>query len=219
MNLPRLLITGFGPFPRVPRNPSERLARAIAKHPRLRRLGIAAEGLILDTRYSAIDEQLLPKIHAFTPDAVLMLGVAARRRHVSVETRAMNRVSRLMPDASGRVAPSLAFRPGAPASLRSKAPNARMVQAMRKRGVDGRASRDAGRYLCNAAYFAALESLDGSTAQVSFIHIPMPRKCRRSTKNTFKLSLTVNRTTSFLHLVNAVMDSAISLRLHTFRRE
>jgi pyroglutamyl-peptidase len=171
----KLLITGFGPFPRVPRNPSEGLARAVARDPRWRRLGIAAEALVLETRYAALETHLIPKIRELRPDAILMLGVAARRRHVSIETRAMNRVSRLMPDAGGQIAPRLAYRPGAPPALRSRAPIAAMARAMRGCGVPARLSRDAGRYLCNAAYFAALlETGSRTRAKVAFIHVPMP---------------------------------------------
>lgn len=212
MSMRKLLITGFGPFPRVPRNPSETLARAVAEHPRWRRLEISVEALVLDTRYSAIDEQLLPKIVAFEPDAILMLGVAGRRKHVSIETRAMNRVSRLMPDASGRVAGSLAFRRGARASLFSQAPHLRVTRAMRKRGVDARSSRDAGRYLCNAAYFAAHEqSREGSMATVLFVHIPLPRAIRSLQRNRHSLRAVSIDTTSFLRLLNAVVDAGVTL--------
>jgi pyroglutamyl-peptidase len=173
----KLLITGFGPFPRVPRNPSEGLARAVARDPRWRRRGIAVEALVLETRYAAIDTHLIPKIREFRPDAILMLGVAARRRHVSIETRAMNRVSRLMPDAGGQIASQLAYRPGAPPALRSRAPVAAMARAMRECGLAARLSRDAGRYLCNAAYFAALlETSSRTRTKVAFIHIPLPAK-------------------------------------------
>ena len=90
----RLLITGFGPFPRVPDNPSARVARRLAALPHLRRiLGQAPDGLVLDTRYAALDTQLVPAL-AREPAAVLMIGVAASRRRVCVETRAVNRVSR-----------------------------------------------------------------------------------------------------------------------------
>jgi pyroglutamyl-peptidase len=167
-----LLVTGFGPFPRVPRNPSERLARAIAAHPRLRLRGIAARALVLPTTYPSVDRDLLPALREMAPDAVLMLGVAARRRHVSLETRAVNRVSRLFPDASGRVAARLAYRAGEPHVRRARAPLAMLLRAMRDAGLDARASRDAGRYLCNASSYAALAE---GRAPTVFVHIPLPR--------------------------------------------
>ncbi len=170
----RLLITGFGPFPRVPDNPSTRVARRLAGLPHLRRiLGQAPDCLVLDTRYAALDTQLAPAL-ARRPAALLMIGVAASRRRVCVETRAVNRVSRLFPDAAGAVSRSLALEPGAPALRRS--PSAGTVRvALRRAGLDVAASRDAGRYLCNAAYLRALA--EGCPAV--FLHIPMPPRTKR----------------------------------------
>jgi pyroglutamyl-peptidase len=228
----RLLITGFGPFPRVPRNPSEGLARAVAKDPRWRRLDIAAESLVLETRYAAIETHLVPKIREFQPDAILMLGVAGRRRHVSVETRAINRVSRMMPDAGGVIAPQPAFRPGAPAVLRSRASLVQMMVAMRRRGVDARLSRDAGRYLCNAAYFSALmetlpadESFCADAAHVAaipvvFIHIPLPGHSSRPMRipqrkyphgNRKSKQMTHRHSVVARRLHNAMLEAAIAL--------
>lgn len=176
MTIARLLVTGFGPFPRVPRNPSERLARAVAAHPRLRLLGIEARALILATTYPAVDAALMPALRDMAPDAVLMLGVAARRRHVSLETRAVNRVSRLFPDASGRVAARLAYRPGEPHVRRARAPVPGLLRALRAAGLDARPSRDAGRYLCNASSYAALGETSAPTV---FVHVPLPRSHAR----------------------------------------
>lgn len=53
-----ILVTGFGPFPRVRVNPTTSLARAVAK--RLQASGLAAEALILETSYAGG----LPRLHA-----------------------------------------------------------------------------------------------------------------------------------------------------------
>lgn len=165
----RLLVVGFGPFPGVPRNPSGELARAVAGSARLRRvLGEAPRCLVLRTAYAAIGSQLAPAL-AERPDAVLLFGVARRARRVRVEARARNRVSLLRPDASGRVAARLLLDPEGPAERRS-AHAARAVRLLRGHGMEASLSRDAGRYLCNASYFAALAE-DRPTL---FIHIPMP---------------------------------------------
>ena len=153
----RLLITGFGPFPGVPRNPTDGLARSLAADRRWRRLGVAATALVLPTAYCAIEGALLPALRDRAPHAVLMLGVAKRRRAVCLETRALNRVTRRLPDASGRLPASLAYRVGAPFVRRPQASIPVLAAAMRTAAPGcTRASRDAGRYLCNAAYFDAL---------------------------------------------------------------
>ena len=74
----RLLVTGFGPFPRMPRNPTSRLAVAVARSPRWKHLRIRASALVLPTTYAAIETILLPRLWEERPDAVLMPGVAGR---------------------------------------------------------------------------------------------------------------------------------------------
>jgi len=175
----KLLVTGFGPFPRVPRNPSALLARALGANRRFALRGIEIRVLVLDTAYRAVDEALRPAIAAERPDAVLMLGVAARRRAVSVEARAVNRVSRLFPDASGRVGSRLAYRAGAPHQVRTPAPVEALLRALRSRGLAARRSIDAGRYLCNASSFAALHDAGPSGPLVVFVHVPLPRRDAR----------------------------------------
>jgi pyroglutamyl-peptidase len=174
----KLLVTGFGPFPRVPRNPSGLLAEHVAASPRLKLAGIRASALVLPTTYGAIEDLLRPAIAREAPDAVLMLGVAARRREVCVERQALNRVSRLFPDASGTVGRALAFSPRSPLVKRTVAPRAALLAALRSRGVPARHSRDAGRYLCNASYFALLEDAGREGPLVVFLHVPLPRGAR-----------------------------------------
>ncbi|MDB5591431.1 MAG: peptidase pyroglutamyl peptidase, partial [Enterovirga sp.] len=99
----RLLVTGFGPFPTMPRNPSAALAAAVAGAAAWRRRGVAAECRILATTYAALGTELDPAL-ATGPDAVLMIGVAGRSRRIRVERRATPRRSRLFPDASGATA-------------------------------------------------------------------------------------------------------------------
>ncbi|MFG1437069.1 pyroglutamyl-peptidase I family protein, partial [Xanthobacter sediminis] len=86
---PRILICAFGPFPGVPVNPSERLGRTLAhmRRPALAGCDLALE--ILPTRWAALG--LLERhLDRHAPDAVLLLGVAPRRRALCVETRAVN---------------------------------------------------------------------------------------------------------------------------------
>lgn len=167
-----ILVTGFGPFPGMPANPSAALARAVGQ--RLRRApGGAARVLVLRTAYAAIADALLPAL-AERPAAVLMLGVATRARRIRVEIRARNRASRLYPDASGRPAARLVLDPGAPAA-RDGAAAAQALAILRRQGLDARPSNDAGRYLCNASYFAAL----ATGLPVLFVHIPPVPRTRR----------------------------------------
>lgn len=173
----RLLVTGFGPFPGVASNPTALLARQVAASPALRHAGIRAQAIVLTTRYAALETALRPALERDAPDCFLMLGVAARRSRVCVETRAINRASVLYPDAGGSFARTLALTPGEPPARRPALAAAPLVEAMARTGLAAKVSRDAGRYLCNAAYFTALGCLP--SRPVLFVHVPMPRTGRR----------------------------------------
>jgi pyroglutamyl-peptidase len=185
MGRPRLLVTGFGPFPGMARNPSAEIARRIAAAPRWRRLGVAAEALILPTSYAALADVLEPAL-AKAPDAVLMIGVAGRSRAVRIERQARNRASLLLPDAAGRRPQRLALADG-PAARRLGTSPARLRALLRRHRVACRISHDAGRYLCNAAYYRAL----AGPVPVLFVHIPKPAPAgRRRTHAPRRLSWT-----------------------------
>jgi pyroglutamyl-peptidase len=178
----RVLITGFGPFPGAPSNPSAALAKALARRRRPALADIERIVHMFATTYASVDRDL-PKLFAQKPDVVLMFGVAGRRRQLCIETRARNAVSLLFPDASGHRPLRGVIKLGGPATLTGNAPFARLAGAA---GAQARLSRDAGNYLCNYLYWRALEQVRGARPLVQFVHIPpvsaKPQRQRRSRK-------------------------------------
>ena len=166
---PKVLICGFGPFPSVPRNPSEAAARQFGalRRPALAHLSRSVE--ILPTRWDAL-ALLEARITALRPDVVLLLGVAGRRSRIEVETRAVNAAS-AAPDADGRHAPARQIEDSGPPERVSHLPVQALVAALRRAGLAAGPSRDAGRYLCNAAYYTALRAV-GNGGKVVFVHLP-----------------------------------------------
>lgn len=167
-----VLICGFGPFPGVPRNPSETAARDLARLRRPLLDGLARHLEILPTKWDALPH-LAVTLRTLKPDAVLLLGVAARRRVLNVEVRAVNAASGF-PDAARRHAPGRRLQSGGPDARLTPACASRLLQAVRQAGLKASRSRDAGRYLCNGAYYTALATLDGDGAPVPvlFVHLP-----------------------------------------------
>ena len=178
----RVLLIGFGPFPGAPLNPSALLVKSLARRRRPAFAEIVRTTHVFATTYAAVDRDL-PRLLAAGPDIVLMFGVAGRRRHLCIETRARNAISLLFPDASGYRPRQGIIAPGEPAALRSAAPFARLLGAVRASTVPARLSREAGRYLCNYAYWRALERSRDGRPLVQFVHIPGvslgPRRQRR----------------------------------------
>jgi len=167
----RVLLTGFGPFPGAPSNHSAALVKALARRRRPALAGIERSTHVFATTYASVDHDL-PKLLASNPDVVLMFGLAGRRRQLCIETRARNAVSVLFPDASGYRPQRGVVTSGERGALKGSAPFARLLGAVRATAVPARLSRDAGRYLCNYAYWRALQRARGGRPLVQFVHIP-----------------------------------------------
>jgi pyroglutamyl-peptidase len=169
----KVLLIGFGPFPGMPINPSGVLVKALVRRRRPALSGIVFTTHILATAYAAVDRDLT-KLLAKKPDVVLMFGVANRRRHICIETRARNAMSMLFPDVRGYCPQSTAIAKGGPASLHGNAPFAELRGSLRASAIPARLSRDAGRYLCNYAYWRTLEQRHARQL-IQFVHIPPVR--------------------------------------------
>jgi pyroglutamyl-peptidase len=173
-----ILLSGFGPFPGAPSNPTGALVQRLA---RLRRPALADVRLVahvFQTSYEAVDRELPQLLSQLRPDAVLMFGLASRASSLQVETRARNAVSALVLDAEGRQAASLCIAPGRPDALLFGVPAARLALAARKARIQAVTSRDAGRYLCNYLSWRAIEAAarPGGPNFAAFIHVPKLRE-------------------------------------------
>lgn len=178
-----VLITGFGPFPGAPRNPTGALARHLARwrHPAL--AGVRRTAHVFTVGYAAVDRDLPRLIVEHRPQVLLMLGLATRTRRVRIETRARNaRAS--FPDATGKRPPGRAIVPGAPHRPMPIDAVPLLVAAQAAR-VPVRLSRDAGAYLCNYLCWRALDHRQGQHAPLiaAFVHVPKlavaPRRAGR----------------------------------------
>lgn len=166
-----VLVTGFGAFPGAPTNPTRVLLRRLERHARrFERLGIDLCCAELPVVYDEIDDRLAEAVARCGPDIILHLGLASRRRHLSVETRACNRAGPLHPDAAGRRPNGARLAPAGPAHLRARWPAAQVVAALRREGLDARPSMDAGDYVCNATLYASLAA--DMAPRVGFLHVP-----------------------------------------------
>lgn len=169
-----VLLTGFGPFPGAPSNPTGPLVQRLA---RLRRPALCDVRLVphvFQTSYEVVDRELPRLLAEVKPDAVLMFGLSARASCLRIETRARNAVSALIRDVEGRQAALHCIVPGGPDALPFDVPAARLARAARRARVQALISRDAGRYLCNYLCWRASESVSrpGGPKFAAFIHVP-----------------------------------------------
>src|SRR6266566_1743886 len=169
----RILITGFGPFPGAPFNPTQPL---VARLLRLRRPAfgdVELSGHIFPVTYKAVDRELPELLATLRPQALLMFGLADRTAHLRIETRARNAVTTLWADAD-RARARKGSISGSADALMFGSHTARLLRAADSTGIDARASRDAGSYLCNYLSWRAIEATCGDPGPrlAAFVHVP-----------------------------------------------
>jgi pyroglutamyl-peptidase len=169
-------VIGFGPFPGAPQNPSAELVRRLAKRRRPSLAGTRIVAAVLPTSYAAVNKELPALLRQYNPDALLFFGLASRTPFLRIEQRAVNKATGFYADASRTKHTTRSLAPGRPAELRVRADARRLLSAARAAQVEARLSRDAGRYICNAAFYRALHT---HPRLVAFVHIPRPRQRRR----------------------------------------
>lgn len=172
------VVIGFGPFPGAPQNPSAELVRRIAtlRRPSLIDARIVAH--VLPTAYVAVNAELPALLRKHDPDVVLFFGLASRTPYLRIEQRAVNKATGFYADASRTKHAARTLSPGLPQELRVRADARRILSAARATRIDARLSRDAGRYICNAAFYRALHMSGehGRPRIVAFVHTPRPRR-------------------------------------------
>jgi pyroglutamyl-peptidase len=170
-----LLVAGFSAFPGHRRNPAEFCARWLERKKSVFALaGIDLHTAVLPVEFSALSPTLSQLFARTSPDAVLLVGVAGRRRRLTIETLARNRVSTLRPDAARQQAFCRFIVHGGPEALRGGCPAPRLAALARRGGLPVSLSRDAGDYLCNESFYLAL-LMD---RRACFLHLPDWRGAR-----------------------------------------
>jgi pyroglutamyl-peptidase len=172
-----ILVTGFGPFPGAPFNPTGPLAQRITRARRPALADVKLVTHIFPTSYAEVDRELPELIARYKPDALLMFGLAPRARAVRVETRARNALA-LLPDAGGASLGRRTIAVGRAASMKLRTPARPLLGAFRGLRPRATLSRDAGRYLCNYLCWRAAEAAIAGTAPrfTAFIHVPPVRR-------------------------------------------
>lgn len=172
-----MLLTGFEPFGGCAVNPSQRVAAALD--------GVVVAGrrirsLTLPCRFGEAFAVLQQALRRENYGLVICLGLAEKRRAITPESLARNRVDARIPDNAGRQPRRQPVRRDGPATLRSGLPVAEIAAALRAAGLPARVSRSAGRFVCNELFYRLMDSRAvRSGVRAGFIHVPLMRSGRR----------------------------------------
>jgi pyroglutamyl-peptidase len=170
---PRILLTGFGPFPGALTNPSARLVETLAAMTPSQTPGYQLHAEILPTEWETV-AALAPRLHAkLQPHVMIHFGLSRHARSFRIEHSAHNRLAPRA-DASGAL-PSMGtvLKHGAD-RLDTAVPASELTQHLNEHGFAAETSRDAGGYLCNLLYYLSLEwtARQPKSCDALFVHVP-----------------------------------------------
>jgi len=173
MARPRVLLTGFGPFPGAEVNTSAWLVETLAAQTLPAELDCEIHARVLPTEWESV-AALAPHLYEeLQPHVMIHFGLHARARAFRLERSAHNRAAPRA-DAKGALPGSRVILPQRPDRLDTTLPASRLAAQLKERGLAAVSSRSAGRYLCNFLYYRSLEwaARQPSPSLVLFVHIP-----------------------------------------------
>ena len=172
MERPRILLTGFGPFPGVPTNPSAWLAETLA------------EGLPAPDLHGRIHVRIFPTewqaaalvadlCETLQPHVMIHFGVSEHAKTFRIEHSAHNRTAPRA-DAGGALPASPLILGEGAGRLDTAFPAAALARHLQTNGVAAVTSHSAGHYLCNFLYYHSLDWALRQSAPplVLFVHVP-----------------------------------------------
>jgi pyroglutamyl-peptidase len=167
-----ILVTGFEPFGGETVNASWEAAQKLEGW---RHGAAVATARVLPCAYDASVKTLISAIETLRPDALLMTGQSARRGVVCVERFAHNLDDASAPDNDGVLRRALRISRAAPDWLEAVAPARIIARAINEAGISARVSKNAGAFVCNHLYFAALQYLRERKSAIPavFVHLPV----------------------------------------------
>jgi pyroglutamyl-peptidase len=167
----KLLVTGFGPFPGAPANPSQELVQGLAAATPEEFGASAFKAVVLPTDYRESWAKLRRLYARFAPDTVIHFGLSAHAQGIVVERIGRKQIDAGKLDVSGYAPAFGSARRSGPDAMSSSLPVEAIVAALRRAGFPAALSDDAGGYVCNATLYRSL-CVAPAGRQVGFVHLP-----------------------------------------------
>ena len=176
----RVLVAGFDAFDKLKANPSQTIVETLDKAIKLpgRTEQVLLDTLVLPTccndAWSKLQHSLDSNKDEYS--SIILTGVAALRKKISLERFALNIRDYRIKDNSGHQHLDELIEEGAPNALRTGLSVASMEKLLIQNGVVCEVSNHAGTFVCNEVYYKCLRYQEKlkRPAQVLFVHLPLP---------------------------------------------
>lgn len=166
---PRVLLTGFGPFPGVAVNPSGWLAETVASGAQPDACTLYRA--VLPTEWEAVASRAAYFHRAIRPRLMIHFGVQPSANEILLECRAHNEIEPRA-DARGAHPEHSAVLPDCGESLETCLPVDAFAARLQEERIPASVSHSCGRYLCNNLYFRSLFWAEQNGADALFVHVP-----------------------------------------------
>ncbi len=200
----KVLVTGFGPYRDVDRNPSglvaEQLNGSVID-------GYEVLGAVLPVSFRRALELVPMLLLEHRPAVALHLGLSLGAAELRVERVAINLMDSEKGDVDGYRPRDQPIVPGGPAAYFATIPTRRVVEELRGMGIPARLSYSAGTFLCNCVMYISLHTIaaNGLNALSGFIHVPY----------TPELAVKKGSPSMCLHLIKEAVVAAIRVSLRS----
>ncbi|MGB3020620.1 MAG: pyroglutamyl-peptidase I [Methyloceanibacter sp.] len=173
MARPRVLLTGFGPFPGAPENVSEWLVETLAGSSLSSKSGCELRVAVLPTEWNEVSTLGPRLLDQHQPRLILHFGLNRRARSFRIERSAHNRIE-AKHDARGELPSAATILGQGRHRLDTALPAAALARHLKQKGVPAATSRSAGTYLCNFLYYLSLDwaARQGTPCDACFVHVP-----------------------------------------------
>ena len=164
-------LTGFGPFPGVPRNASADLVERLASR-RERKVGVHTA--VLPVAFEEVALALERHFEGLAPAPIALVATGVHRGDsLRIESRAGRVATSFKPDAEGRVGQGHDPNPAWEAELYSGLDLDEIARVLGDGpGPEVTRSDDAGGYLCERVYYLTLRKARALGVPALFVHIP-----------------------------------------------
>ena len=171
MEIIRVLLTGFEPFGGLDINASWETAVRVGQLPPK---GVVVETVQLPVSFKRAGEVIRKTLREKHPDVLVMLGQRGNGTSIDIERIAINLMDAVNPDNDGNQPQEQAITADGETAYFSNLPVKVLRDALLQKNIPVRVSNSAGLYVCNSAYYNALEEIHKhqlSTKSV-FVHLP-----------------------------------------------
>lgn len=173
MARPRVLLTGFDPFPGAPENVSKWLVETLAGSSPSANSGCELHAAVLPTEWTEVSTLGPRLLDQHRPRLVLHFGLSRRTRGFRIERSAHNRIQ-AKHDARGELPAAPTIIEQGRARFDTTLPAAGLARHLQQQGLPAVTSCSAGTYLCNFFYYLSLDwaARQHTACDVCFVHVP-----------------------------------------------